>query len=72
MQRLCLFFHQSKKKKAMNKIGLQLLVIFLGMNTWLLSQCCPYITSVEVLPQNPNESDAIRVATYISTPGNGS
>ncbi|ASS49987.1 MAG: hypothetical protein A3D31_10460 [Candidatus Fluviicola riflensis] len=55
----------------MNKIGLQLLVIFLGMNTWLLSQCCPYITSVEVLPQNPNESDAIRVATYISTPGNG-
>ncbi|MES2556178.1 MAG: hypothetical protein V4604_08515 [Bacteroidota bacterium] len=55
----------------MNKIGLQLLVIFLGMNTWLLSQCCPYITSVEVLPQNPNSSDAIRIATHVTTPNNG-
>ncbi|HLP56694.1 MAG TPA: T9SS type A sorting domain-containing protein [Fluviicola sp.] len=55
----------------MNKIGLQLLVVFLGVNTWAFSQCCPYITSVEVLPQNPDTSDEIRIATLIATPNNG-
>ncbi|MBI3240104.1 MAG: T9SS type A sorting domain-containing protein [Flavobacteriia bacterium] len=55
----------------MNKIGLKLLVVFIGINTWALSQCCPYITSVEVLPQNPNVSDNIRIATLVATPNNG-
>lgn len=55
----------------MNKIGLQLLMVFLGLNTWVLSQCCPYITTVEVLPQNPNASDNIQIATLVATPNNG-
>jgi Secretion system C-terminal sorting domain len=55
----------------MCKIGLRLLVVFLGINMWGLSQCCPYITSVEVLPQNPNVSDDIRIATLVATPNDG-
>jgi len=55
----------------MRKIGLKLLVVFLGINMWGLSQCCPYITSVEVLPQNPNISDNIQIATLVATPNDG-
>ncbi|MDH4472514.1 MAG: hypothetical protein QE487_07880 [Fluviicola sp.] len=55
----------------MNKIGLQLLLVFLGLNGWAMSQCCPYITTVEILPQNPNAADNIQVATLVATPNNG-
>jgi hypothetical protein len=55
----------------MHKIGLKLLIVFFGINTWALAQCCPYITSVEVLPQNPNVSDDIRIATLVATPNDG-
>lgn len=55
----------------MTKISLQLLIVFLGLNTLAFSQCCPYINSVEVLPQNPDGSDEISIATFIATPGNG-
>lgn len=68
---LPIVFSSSVEKKVMNKIGLQLLVVFLGLNTWVLSQCCPYITTVEVLPQNPNVSDNIQIATHVATPNNG-
>lgn len=55
----------------MNKIGLQLLLVFLGFNSLVMAQCCPYITTVEILPQNPNAADNIQVATLVATPNNG-
>lgn len=55
----------------MNKIGLQLLLVFLGFNSLLMAQCCPYITTVEILPQNANAADNIQVATLVATPNNG-
>lgn len=55
----------------MNKIGLQLLLVFLGFNSLAMAQCCPYITTVEILPQNANAADNIQVATLVATPNNG-
>jgi hypothetical protein len=37
----------------------------------VFAQCCPYMGSVTVLPENPTENDSIRIVTSVTTPNIG-
>ncbi len=58
----------------MKKIYLWIFLIGFGClfpNESILAQCCPYIDSVTIFPENPTTSDTVYLATTVTTPGQG-
>jgi len=58
----------------MKKIYLQTFLIVLGgllPTLPVLAQCCPYIDSVSILPENPTAGETVYLSTTVTTPGQG-
>jgi len=54
------------------QLSLGLFSAFLVLNCTVFSQCCPYIDSVQVAPENPLTTDEIQVFTLVAPPNLGS